>query len=106
MKDPVVTSDGHTYEREAIEDWLRTNDSSPITGEPLPSKAVIPNIQLRVQIGEFLDRNPELRDGGGGGQAHESIGNRSLPPLLGTQRDLGGAVFGLETQREAADRSP
>ena len=32
MSDPVVTSDGQTYERTAIEDWLKTHDTSPLTG--------------------------------------------------------------------------
>ena len=37
MVDPVVTADGHTYERVAIEQWLQMHDMSPMTGEPLPS---------------------------------------------------------------------
>ena len=27
MKDPVIGSDGHTYERSAIEQWLHTPDA-------------------------------------------------------------------------------
>ena len=77
MKDPVVTADGHTYEREAIEDWLLTHDSSPITGEPLPAKTVIPNIQLRVQIREFVEQNTSLAKSGSGsgGGGHVSCGS-------------------------------
>jgi hypothetical protein len=33
MEDPVSTLDGHTYERAAIAEWLRANDTSPATGE-------------------------------------------------------------------------
>ncbi|EKX44918.1 hypothetical protein GUITHDRAFT_62234, partial [Guillardia theta CCMP2712] len=29
MRDPVCTSDGKTYEREAIETWLKNHDTSP-----------------------------------------------------------------------------
>merc|ERR1712146_346013 len=29
MRDPVFTADGQTYEREAIEAWLRDHDTSP-----------------------------------------------------------------------------
>ena len=32
MTDPVSTSDGFTYERAAITEWLRTKDTSPKTG--------------------------------------------------------------------------
>lgn len=39
MSDPVVTSDGQTYERTAIEDWLKTHDTSPLTGAHVCSYA-------------------------------------------------------------------
>ena len=41
MTDPVSTSDGFTYEREAITKWLRTKVTSPKTGATLESKALI-----------------------------------------------------------------
>lgn len=34
-RDPVVASDGQTYERRAIEMWLRSHGTSPFTREPL-----------------------------------------------------------------------
>jgi hypothetical protein len=43
MVDPVSTMDGHTYERQAITDWLENNDTSPSTGEILKDKSLIPN---------------------------------------------------------------
>jgi len=72
MDDPVVTCDGHTYERTAVEDWLQSHDTSPITNEQLDSKALIPNILLRSQIQAFKDANPQHKSGGssaGGGAA-------------------------------------
>ena len=33
MEDPVICSDGHSYERNAIEDWLVKHDKSPMTTE-------------------------------------------------------------------------
>ena len=33
MREPVVAADGHTYERAAIERWLRTSTTSPMTNE-------------------------------------------------------------------------
>lgn len=31
MSDPVITADGHTYERAGIERWLAEHDTSPLT---------------------------------------------------------------------------
>ncbi len=45
--DPVITVDGHTYERAAIETWLIDHDTSPLTGLQLPHKHLIPNFALR-----------------------------------------------------------
>ena len=32
MRDPVITTDGHAYERVAITKWLRRHNTSPATG--------------------------------------------------------------------------
>ena len=50
MTDPVCTSDGFTYERTAITEWLRTKDTSPSTGALLESKKLIPNFLARSII--------------------------------------------------------
>jgi pyruvate/2-oxoglutarate dehydrogenase complex dihydrolipoamide acyltransferase (E2) component len=50
MTDPVCTLDGFTYERTAITEWLRTNDTSPATGARLESKKLIPNITVRCLL--------------------------------------------------------
>ncbi|KAG6542946.1 hypothetical protein Mapa_015638 [Marchantia paleacea] len=65
MQDPVITADGHSYERAAIERWLQTHDTSPITGEVLPpppggygsgvDKTLRPNHILRGQIIEYRE---------------------------------------------------
>ena len=44
--DPVLATDGHTYERDAIERWLANHDTSPVTEELLPSKQLAPNQNL------------------------------------------------------------
>uniref|UniRef100_A0A7S2RR37 U-box domain-containing protein n=1 Tax=Rhizochromulina marina TaxID=1034831 RepID=A0A7S2RR37_9STRA len=56
MSDPVMCSDGHTYEREAITQWLMMNSRSPKTNETLESKVTIPNHSLRNAIEEFRTR--------------------------------------------------
>eukprot|EP00300_Choanocystis_sp_HF-7_P008758 c16093_g1_i2.p1 GENE.c16093_g1_i2~~c16093_g1_i2.p1 ORF type:complete len:767 (-),score=183.41 c16093_g1_i2:111-2411(-) len=55
MLDPVLTVDGWTYEREAIEKWFKKHRTSPKTNEPLPSTMLIPNRLLRLDIFEFLE---------------------------------------------------
>lgn len=50
MRDPVIALDGLTYERVAIEQWLATHDTSPLTGAVLASKMLIPNVFARSQI--------------------------------------------------------
>ena len=53
MKDPVVASDGFTYERTAIEAVLVTgNKRSPMTREPLQPN-LFPNRVLRQRIQEY-----------------------------------------------------
>ena len=50
MTDPVFTMDGQTYERSAIEAWLKTNDTSPATGKSLPSKKLVDNVRARGMV--------------------------------------------------------
>ena len=60
MQDPVVLlGDGNTYERCAIEKWLlKGTDTSPLTGEVLTEKRLVPNHLIRsfiAQAGFTLD---------------------------------------------------
>eukprot|EP00992_Anisonema_acinus_P006096 TRINITY_DN1979_c0_g1_i1.p1 TRINITY_DN1979_c0_g1~~TRINITY_DN1979_c0_g1_i1.p1 ORF type:complete len:361 (+),score=39.19 TRINITY_DN1979_c0_g1_i1:59-1141(+) len=57
MESPVVLVDGHSYEQEAIESWLKCHDISPMTSLPLSSKIVIPNHCLKKLIVDWQDRN-------------------------------------------------
>eukprot|EP00824_Muranothrix_gubernata_P008162 TRINITY_DN2045_c1_g1_i3.p1 TRINITY_DN2045_c1_g1~~TRINITY_DN2045_c1_g1_i3.p1 ORF type:complete len:686 (+),score=118.98 TRINITY_DN2045_c1_g1_i3:307-2058(+) len=54
MLDPVLCMDGRTYERAALEQWLRDHDTSPLTGETLSSKLILPNHTLRSVIQDFI----------------------------------------------------
>eukprot|EP00966_Prymnesium_polylepis_P230158 5325641-Prymnesium_polylepis.1 len=51
--DPVVAADGFTYERSAIEHWLREHDSSPNTNVRLAHKELVPNVSLRILAKEY-----------------------------------------------------
>lgn len=57
MVDPVVIADGHTYERGAIEEWMRRNATSPKTGQRLDYNVIFPNHNLRLQIIEWRERH-------------------------------------------------
>ncbi|MCJ8730029.1 hypothetical protein PDJAM_G00113750 [Pangasius djambal] len=51
MKDPVMAADGYSYEREAIESWIKTkNRSSPMTNLPLQTTMLTPNRTLKMAI--------------------------------------------------------
>ncbi|KAJ8425470.1 hypothetical protein Cgig2_001059 [Carnegiea gigantea] len=56
MEDPCVASDGYTYDRKAIELWLKENDTSPTTNFPLANKNLIPNYNLRYAIQEWKSK--------------------------------------------------
>lgn len=62
MWDPVLATDGYTYEREAVENWLKRSTISPMTGKNLPQAAVFPNFNARSSIREFLTQNPQCWD--------------------------------------------
>ncbi|CDY16812.1 BnaA09g05700D [Brassica napus] len=53
MNQPCVAADGYTYDREAIEDWLREKDTSPVTNLPLPNKNLLANYTLYSAIMEW-----------------------------------------------------
>jgi E3 ubiquitin-protein ligase RGLG len=56
MEDPVIATDGHTYERSAISGWLQSHDSSPMTGAKMPRKDLVPNYSLKSAIQEAKQR--------------------------------------------------
>lgn len=47
--DPVTAEDGQVYERAAIEDWLATHATSPLTEEPMGSR-LLPNLPVKNMI--------------------------------------------------------
>jgi hypothetical protein len=56
MKDPVVLSDGHSYERKDLEKWLEKNSTSPKTNEKLVVKTFFPNHALAMLISKYLEK--------------------------------------------------
>jgi uncharacterized protein YegL len=57
MEDPVIGSDGYTYEKSAIVDWLKQNSISPMNRLPMSINSLHPNRVLKDQIIEFKQKN-------------------------------------------------
>ena len=55
MFDPVVASDGRTYERLNIHTWLETNDTSPMTREKITDKTLRINFAIKSAIEGFIN---------------------------------------------------
>jgi len=54
MTDPVIVASGHTFERRAIEEWLKDgNDINPLTGDKLCSTEIKPNYALQNALDEY-----------------------------------------------------
>ncbi len=68
FRDPVVLSDGYSYERLNVTAWLNVNNTSPRTGAPLKNKNITPNHALRAAIEEYkneiykIELNKEIGD--------------------------------------------
>ena len=64
MSDPVITEDGHSYERAAIQQWLSDHNTSPMTGLRLGTARLFPNHALRSRIENWSQGySPEMEGG-------------------------------------------
>lgn len=50
MREPVIASDGHTYEKAAIKDWFLKHDTSPVTNRPFEHKGLIANHSFHALV--------------------------------------------------------
>ena len=58
MKNPVLISDGYTYEREYLERYINEKQFSPISNSPLIFPYIIPNWNLRKLIVSYIEKCP------------------------------------------------
>lgn len=77
MHDPVVLTDGHTYERKYIEQWLAQKDTSPVTGAMVVQKTLFPNHALRAAIEQYFgqvlsDHRKAIREAASAGMEEHS----------------------------------
>lgn len=57
LYDPVMTSDGASYERQAIDLWLKKSNISPVTKSVIESNILLPNFALKQFIKDYLNEN-------------------------------------------------
>lgn len=50
MVEPVIAADGYTYEKDALEQWLKHNSTSTVTGRSLPHTRFVPNFLIKSAI--------------------------------------------------------
>lgn len=73
MADPVTTADGHTYDRQAIQQWLQINNTSPKTGLALANTRLSTQRRLTRDINSWIDGAPYI---GGRGSVKVSFSSR------------------------------
>ena len=56
MRDPVVTADGHTYDRANIQRWFdQGKRTSPMTNRALENRSVLPNFALKSLMNDMCE---------------------------------------------------
>jgi hypothetical protein len=60
-REPVTLADGYTYEKDKIEEHLKTNNNSPVTGEEFQTKLFVTNRHMASIVSEFVLRNAEMK---------------------------------------------
>jgi hypothetical protein len=85
MHEPVIDPDGNTYERVAIENWIRVNGKSPATRSPLTVDRLYPNHAISDLLDEEKNRSDETM--------HPSIRKfKAETPPQRTDAEMGGNV--------------
>ena len=62
MTEPLLSREGHNYEREAILSWVADNGTSPLTREPLRPSQLLRNRTLEAKIHFFLKQHGVAND--------------------------------------------
>lgn len=100
MTDPVVDSEGYTYERDAIEKWITKSAVSPLTGNSLASGDLKPNRALKVAIAELTGVNTAADDLS---RDFKPVHSSLSPPV--TDRDSFSIAVNTDGVRTLSDES-
>ena len=52
MVNPVIAADGHTYERSAMQHWLKGSSISPVTGDKLSHTRFVSNVLVKSALAQ------------------------------------------------------
>jgi Mg-chelatase subunit ChlD len=93
MTDPVIGSDGITYERSAIAAWFTAGHlTSPLTRQPMTSQSLVPNIALRSMI-EETHRSSSSSAAPAASSAPPAAAAAAAPTLTVTRTPTGNLIF-------------
>ena len=73
MVDLVTDALGNTYERAAIEQWLQSHNTSPLTGATLPDKRLTPVNVLKSIIQEWEEEEHTVHGDGRGAEGEADL---------------------------------
>lgn len=96
MLDPVMTPSGHSFERAVLERYIAQNPVDPISRKPLYLTHLVPNLNLREAVEEFLMEQPWSYDHGS--RLEDTIDPEYMA-RHSSQQGVGGSEAG--TQRKA-----
>jgi len=95
--DPVFCcGDGITYEREHIERWFETHDTSPLTGAKLASLDLAPNFAMRAQADAMRKRSDDQP----GERSNEVMKGSTDPVIKRLQEKIKELEEELEDERD------
>ncbi len=94
MKEPWMDTDGNSYEKEAIFNWVQLHQNSPITRNPMNTSQLVPNRALKDLIEQYMSQNtlspPIINSVVTGETSHLSInGPVSLIMIADTSGSMG-----------------
>jgi len=61
MDNPVITNEGHSYEKWALEKWLNNQNTSPVTGLVLTDRTLTNNYNLKSSIDDFHKKQNRMK---------------------------------------------
>ena len=96
--DPLTSKYGHSFEREAILEWIAThNQVCPLTRKPLSPSMLFPNAKLRLKIRSWQQEN-EVEVSCAGLECGDSV-------VAGEQLVFTAQEMNKHRKRQAVDRS-
>ena len=97
--DPVIASDGQTYERSTIQKWMSQHNTSPFTREELTSTELYPNIVIQKITRDYVESLEPTND-------DKIAWNERLAQVMtqeGTQSSVSSSLESIPSLGELSD---